>query len=79
MELFNKEIKKSAEQVRKRSILGLFDTANRANDFSVEAANLYLDYSKQNITKIELDNLISWANDNGLAQKINDMFNGKKN
>jgi len=81
MELFNKDIQKSAELALQRSILALFDSAshsNRADDFSVSAADLYLDYSKQNINKAELDNLISWANDNGLDQKINDMFSGEK-
>jgi len=81
MELFNKEIQKSAELAEQRSILALFDSAsnsNRADDFSVSAADLYLDYSKQNITKAELAQLVSWASDNGLAQKINDMFSGKK-
>ncbi len=78
MELFNKKIQKSAELAKQRSILALFETLGRVDDFSVKAAGLYLDYSKQNITKIELEQLIFWANDNVLAQKINDMFSGKK-
>lgn len=81
MELFNKTIQQSAELAKQRSILALFDSAsnsNRADDFSVNAANLYLDYSKQNITQPELTNLISWAKANALAQKINAMFSGKK-
>jgi len=80
MELFNQKtsIKSDAELAKKRSILALFDTPNRANNFSASAADLYLDYSKQNITKAELDNLISWAKDNNLAQKINAMFRGEK-
>jgi len=80
MELFNSHpvISEAAELAKKRSILALFDTPNRVNNFSVNAADLYLDYSKQNITKPELDNLISWAIDNNLAKKINAMFNGEK-
>lgn len=81
MELFTKEIQQSAKQAKNRSIFALFNGAsnsNRVDDFSVSAADLYLDYSKQNITKAELEQLISWANDNALAQKINDMFSGKK-
>jgi len=78
MELFNKEIQQSAESAKNRSILALFDAANRANDFSVSAANLYLDYSKQNITKVELEQLISWAKNNALTQSINEMFSGEK-
>jgi len=80
MELFTNHqvISEAAELAKKRSILALFDTPNRVNNFSVNAADLYLDYSKQNITKPELDNLISWAIDNNLAKKINAMFNGEK-
>ena len=80
MELFDSKIsiKDDIELAKNRSIFALFNTPNRANDFSVSAADLYLDYSKQNITKLELDNLISWAKDNNLAQKINAMFSGEK-
>jgi glucose-6-phosphate isomerase len=78
MELFNTVIQKSAEEAKQRSILALFNTSNRADNLSVNAADLYLDYSKQNITQAELEQLILWANDNGLAQKINDMFSGVK-
>ena len=80
MELFNKNntIKKDAERATKRSIFALFDTPNRADNFCVSADDLYLDYSKQNITKTELDNLISWAKRNELSQKISAMFSGDK-
>lgn len=81
MELFTKKIQQSAKQAKKRSILALFNSvsnSSRVDDFSVSAADLYLDYSKQNITQVELNDLISWASDNALAQKINDMFSGKK-
>ena len=80
MELFNQNtgIQNDIELAKKRSILALFGTPNRVDDFSVRAADLYLDYSKQNITKPELDNLVSWANENALTQKINAMFSGDK-
>lgn len=80
MELFNNHnhITQDAELANKRSISALFDTPYRAEEFSVNAADLYLDYSKQNITKAELGNLISWAKSNHLAQKINAMFSGDK-
>lgn len=78
MELFNKAIQQSAMLAKKRSIYALFDSPDRANCFSLSAADLYLDYSKQNITQAELAQLISWADDNNLAQKISDMFMGKK-
>jgi len=80
MELFNNNIiiKEDAECAKKRSIFALFDIPNRVNDFAVSAADLFLDYSKQNITQAELNNLIAWANDNSLAAKINAMFSGEK-
>ncbi|MBL4899947.1 MAG: glucose-6-phosphate isomerase [Colwellia sp.] len=71
-------IKNAVVCANNRSILSLFDVPNRVDDFSVSAAELYLDYSKQNITKAELEHLISWANDNALVQKINNMFSGEK-
>jgi len=80
MELFNNHItiKEDAERAKQRSIFALFNTPNRVNDFSVSAAELFLDYSKQNITQPELNNLISWAKDNKLSEKINAMFRGEK-
>ena len=72
------DIKKAVVCANTRTILSLFDIDNRADDFSVNAAELFLDYSKQNITKVELEHLISWANDSGLAQKIKRMFVGEK-
>lgn len=79
MELFNKIIQKSAALAKKRSIYALFDTpTNRADDFSVSAADLYLDYAKQNITQAELEQLITWANDHHLSKQISGMFAGEK-
>ena len=71
-------IKKAVVCANSRTILSLFDADNRADDCSVNTAELFLDYSKQNITTAELEHLISWANDNSLAQKINSMFVGEK-
>ncbi|WP_114327131.1 glucose-6-phosphate isomerase [Candidatus Colwellia aromaticivorans] len=73
----NSIVKKAVVCAKNRSIISLFDVPNRVDCFSVSAAELYLDYSKQNITKVELEYLISWANDNALAQKINGMFSGE--
>ncbi|MBL4941781.1 MAG: glucose-6-phosphate isomerase [Colwellia sp.] len=79
MELFNQKtsIKKNAELAKQRSILALFETPNRANDFFLSAVDLHLDYSKQNITQSELNDLISWAKSNDLTKKINGMFSGE--
>jgi len=51
---------------------------NRAENFSLKAAGLFLDYSKQNISKTELTKLILWAQENQLLDKINSMFAGDK-
>jgi len=71
-------VSNNIEQAKLRSIFKLFNDKNRVEEFTVNATNLYLDYSKQNITKNELNDLISWANENKLSQHITDMFAGDK-
>ncbi|PHR85335.1 MAG: glucose-6-phosphate isomerase [Colwellia sp.] len=71
-------VKDAVVCAKNRSILSLFDVPNRVDDFSLSAANLYLDYSKQNITKTELDHLITWAEECKLSHHINAMFTGDK-
>ena len=71
-------VKNAVVCAKNRSILSLFDESNRVGDFSLSAAELYLDYSKQNITKAELDYLVTWAKQCELAQHINAMFTGDK-
>lgn len=71
-------VKNSVVYAKNRSIFSLFDVPNRVDDFSVNAAELFLDYSKQNITKVELEYLLSWAKESALAQKITSMFTGDK-
>lgn len=71
-------VKNAVVCANKRSILSLFDVPNRVDDFSVNAAELFLDYSKQNITKVELEYLLSWAKESALAQKISSMFLGNE-
>ena len=71
-------VKNAVVCAKNRSILSLFDESNRVDDFSLSAAELYLDYSKQNITKAELDYLVTWAKQCELAQHINAMFTGDK-
>ncbi|HCH69921.1 MAG TPA: hypothetical protein DE042_05365, partial [Colwellia sp.] len=56
-------VKNAVVCAENRSILSLFDTPNRVTDFSLSAAGLYLDYSKQNITKTELSHLVTWADE----------------
>ncbi len=71
-------IKNAVVCANSRSILSLFDVPNRVDDFSLSAAELYLDYSKQNITNTELNHLVTWAEECGLSQHINAMFTGDK-
>ena len=51
---------------------------SRAQRFSLEASELFLDYSKQNITDEELHQLINWAKSSGLADKVTSMFAGER-
>jgi glucose-6-phosphate isomerase len=69
-------IKKAIDSAKNRSITNLFDTSNRVDGFSLSAAELYLDYSKQNITKTELSHLVTWAQNCDLSHHIDTMFAG---
>ena len=71
-------IKNAVVCARNRSIMSLFDVPNRVNDFSLSAADLYLDYSKQNITEAEISHLVTWAKECELSCHINAMFTGDK-
>ncbi|NQZ83186.1 MAG: glucose-6-phosphate isomerase [Colwellia sp.] len=70
------EICRLAEQHKKRSIIDLFIDNERADKYSVSAANLYLDYSKQNINDDELAALYLWATEKKLSEKISALFTG---
>ncbi|TMM46373.1 glucose-6-phosphate isomerase [Colwellia ponticola] len=76
-----------AQTAKTRSIFSLFSESNhskdegsknRANDFSLSAAHLYLDYSKQNINEAEFEQLIDIAKEAGLAEAITKQFSGVK-
>ncbi|MCW8832750.1 MAG: glucose-6-phosphate isomerase [Colwellia sp.] len=72
-------VKAGIEQAKKRPIQSLFEEhENRAENFSLAAAGLFLDYSKQNINEDELNSLIAWAKENNLVDKIKGMFAGDK-
>ena len=51
--------------------------ASRAEDLSVSASGLYLDYSKNRITADTVEKLLALADACGLKQAIDDMFGGK--
>lgn len=67
-----------AKSAKTRSIVSLFDQNERINDFSLSTPHLYLDYSKQNINKVELKTLIEIAEDVGLSESITHQFDGHK-
>ncbi|KIG14473.1 Glucose-6-phosphate isomerase [Enhygromyxa salina] len=50
----------------------------RAERFSLEAAGIFLDYSKNRITDETLRLLIQLANESGLRERINAMFGGER-
>jgi glucose-6-phosphate isomerase len=72
-----------AQQAKNRHIKSLFANESelaliRGERFSLSAANLYLDYSKQNITEGELSALITFAKQRNLSAEINALFSGEK-
>ena len=66
-----------AVQTKSRSIRSLFADGKRADNFSTNSQGLYLDYSKQNITKTELSQLFELAETSKLSEKIKAQFSGE--
>jgi glucose-6-phosphate isomerase len=67
------------KQIQKLHLRKLFaDDAKRGPKFSVEAAGLFLDYSKNRITDKTLKLLLQLADESGVRAKINAMFSGEK-
>src|SRR5215472_6237160 len=54
------------------------DDPKRAERMSVDAAGLYLDYSKNRVTDETLKLLIQLADESGLRERIDAMFRGDK-
>ena len=67
-----------AKSAKTRSIVSLFDQKERINDFSLSTSHLYLDYSKQNISEVELKELVEIAENAGLSESIAGQFSGDK-
>ena len=66
-------------QVRELHLRKLFgDDPNRGKRMTVEAAGLYLDYSKNRITDQTLKLLLQLAEESGLRARIDSMFRGEK-
>ena len=71
-------LKSNWASVTDRSILSLFDDPNRASEFSVRFEDMVLDYSKTNIDRNALADLIALATSRDVAQKRDAMFAGAK-
>jgi glucose-6-phosphate isomerase len=68
-----------AEALRNVHLRALFaDDATRGEKFTLEAAGLFLDYSKNRITAETLKLLLDLAAESGLAERIVAMFRGDK-
>lgn len=73
------DLKKVFELDKNKSILDFFASENqRALNFQVEAANLYLDFSKNRISEDAFSTLISLAEELGLNEGIKAYFSGGK-
>src|SRR5215468_8387373 len=68
-----------SQQMRARHLRDLFaEDAERGRRLAVEAAGLYLDYSKNRITDETVRLLVQLAEESGLRQRIDAMFGGEK-
>ncbi len=62
-----------------KDILGLFDAdSNRAQKFSLEAAGLVLDYSKNPVSEQTLELLLSLAENSSVSAQLQAMFEGRR-
>jgi glucose-6-phosphate isomerase len=68
-----------APLVKRYHMRDMFEAdSSRAEKYSLSAAGLFLDYSKNRVTQEVLDNLYTLANERGLSSKIEAMFSGEK-
>ncbi len=66
-------------EIDKTDIASLFkQDANRADTFSMNVLDLFMDYSKHRITSKTMDLLFDLAKNSNLEKAIADMFNGEK-
>jgi glucose-6-phosphate isomerase len=67
------------KKIQKLHLRELFaDDPKRGERLTIEAAGLYLDYSKNRITDQTLKLLVQLAKESGLREKIDAMFSGEK-
>jgi glucose-6-phosphate isomerase len=74
-----KALQNHFQQVKNLHLRDLFkDHPNRAEELSLQAEDLFLDFSKNRITNLTLELLLRLAEESGLKRAIEDMFSGKK-
>lgn len=72
-------LKEHSEQIRDKHLQQLFtEDPSRGTQFSAEAAGIFLDYSKNRITKETLQLLVQLAEQSGLKERRDAMFRGEK-
>src|SRR5262249_51153938 len=70
---------KALQKIRDRHLRQLFaEDRERGERFAVEAAGVYLDYSKNRITDETVKLLLQLAQESGLRERIDAMFRGEK-
>src|ERR1051326_1564975 len=74
-----KALEKHWRAIQGMHLRSLFaDDPARAEDFAIDAAGIYYDFSKNRITRDTLPLLIELANQGGLGERIQAMFRGEK-
>jgi glucose-6-phosphate isomerase len=74
-----KSLEAHYKKVREVDLRKLFaDDSKRGERFSVEADGIYFDYSKHRVTDETLGLLLKLAEESGLKERVNAMFNGDK-
>jgi glucose-6-phosphate isomerase len=74
-----KALQAHSQQIQGKPLKQLFaDDPQRGERFTVEAAGIFLDYSKNRITDETLKLLIQLAEESGLRERIDAMFRGEK-
>jgi glucose-6-phosphate isomerase len=74
-----KALQAHSEEIRKTTLKSLFSSdPERATRFSLEAAGLFLDYSKNRITAETQKLLLQLAQESGLTERRDAMFRGEK-
>ena len=72
-------LNQQADSIKKTNLNQLFKSdPKRSQRYQITTGNIFCDYSKNHLTDQILDNLLQWARQNKLEQKIKAMFLGEK-